>query len=40
VLCPRREEVSSSVHRMFMDRRSFHPDDILGYVNGFQIRNV
>jgi hypothetical protein len=26
--------------QMFMDRRSFHPDDILGYVNGFQIRNV
>jgi two-component system, oxyanion-binding sensor len=26
--------------QMFMDGRSFHPDDILGYVNGFQIRNV
>jgi two-component system, oxyanion-binding sensor len=26
--------------QMFMDGRSFHPDDILGYVNDFQIRNV
>jgi NitT/TauT family transport system ATP-binding protein len=26
--------------QMFMDGRPFHPDDIPGYVNGFQIRNV
>ena len=26
--------------QMFMDGRSFHPDDIPGYVNDFQIRNV
>jgi NitT/TauT family transport system ATP-binding protein len=26
--------------QMFMDGRSFHPDDIPGYVNGFQIHNM
>jgi NitT/TauT family transport system ATP-binding protein len=26
--------------QMFMDGRPFHPDNILGYVNGFQIRSV
>ncbi len=26
--------------QMFMDGRSFHPDDIPGYINGFRIRNV
>jgi NitT/TauT family transport system ATP-binding protein len=26
--------------QMFMDGRPFHPDDVPGYVNGFQIRNA